>query len=672
METSSQPSATSRLCVETGPSPYRIFCFSILVAILTTLAYLPAFPGSFLWDDDSALLENPLIHEPGGLRRIWFSTEPLEYHPITYTSLWLQWRLFGPQPTGYLAVNLALHIANAVLFMLVLMRLQGSGVRDQGSGVRGQESGARSQGSGVRRQGSRVRGQESEIVDLCLLTPGSRLPTPDPCLLPPASRLLPPVSALLFALHPVNVFAVAWINQHKTVLSTFFYLLSTLSFVRYLNNRPVHQPTPVVPSKEGTAEGSIPSPGGVAKPGWVAASLLLFIAGLLSKPTMVLLPLVFALIAALVGGRRGRELWMPIAPFLIAAGLAGLSRILWQPPPAYEFAPPRVEGLWTHLVVPGRAILFYLRGLIAPVNVMMVYPRWQLLPPRALDLAPSLAVLAGIGLLWKFRGKTPLPVIALAFFLLGLFPVLGFFDNQYFTFSFVASHWLYMPMMGIAALAAGVLSSRPERGPAFVVSAVRRVVFYPALILIPLLLLLQTRNEASRFRDPVAYYERGAVENPDNVIAQHNLANLYAAEGRADEALYHYLEAARIHPMLWQARIEAGRIFAAQGKTDRAVQQYSLVLETFPDNPIAHFQLGTLYGQLGNLEPAVRHLEAAVVINPFDPVAFNNLGIAYYQTENFEHAAACFEKALELNPAYETARANLARVRKQGSGVSGQ
>ncbi len=55
---------------------------AVFLALLVILAYVPAWPGSFLWDDDSALILNPHTHEADGLKRIWFSTEAIEYYPI--------------------------------------------------------------------------------------------------------------------------------------------------------------------------------------------------------------------------------------------------------------------------------------------------------------------------------------------------------------------------------------------------------------------------------------------------------------------------------------------------------------------------------------------------------------------------------------------------------------
>ena len=114
-------------------------------------------------DDDVLLTENTIVHLPGGLWRIWFSTEPIDYWPVSNTGFWLEWHLWGERPTPYRIANLAIHIVNALLVWLVLRRLR---------------------------------------------VPGAYL------------------AALFFAIHPANVETVAWIAQQRTALSLFLALLS--------------------------------------------------------------------------------------------------------------------------------------------------------------------------------------------------------------------------------------------------------------------------------------------------------------------------------------------------------------------------------------------------------------------------------------------------------------
>jgi protein O-mannosyl-transferase len=140
------------------------------IVIATSIAYVPSYHGGFLLDDEGMITQNPLIIGPHGLGRLWFTTEPQDYWPLTYTTFWLEWRIWGNNPTGYHIVNLTLHIGTALLIWAILSRLS---------------------------------------------LPGGFL------------------AAVLFALHPVNVESVAWISQRKNTLSLLFFLLSILWYLKF-------------------------------------------------------------------------------------------------------------------------------------------------------------------------------------------------------------------------------------------------------------------------------------------------------------------------------------------------------------------------------------------------------------------------------------------------------
>ncbi len=140
-----------------------------LLVVAAFLAYLPALSGGFIWDDDRLLTDNRLIKSADGLYRIWCTTEAIDYWPVTNTTLWLEWRLWAMNSTGYHVTNLILHIAAALLIWLILRKLS---------------------------------------------LPGAFL------------------AALIFALHPVNVESVAWIAQRKNLLAMLFLLLAILWYLR--------------------------------------------------------------------------------------------------------------------------------------------------------------------------------------------------------------------------------------------------------------------------------------------------------------------------------------------------------------------------------------------------------------------------------------------------------
>src|ERR1700758_811566 len=151
----------------------RDWFFCLILAVVTILAYQPAWHGGVLWDDEPHI-GGPELRTLDGLRRIWFVPRTTQqYYPVLHTSFWLQQRLWGDSTTGYHLVNLLLHVGSVVLVLKILRFLR---------------------------------------------IPGAEL------------------AAIIFALHPVNVETVAWISERKNTLSGLFGLAATFSYLKFDEN----------------------------------------------------------------------------------------------------------------------------------------------------------------------------------------------------------------------------------------------------------------------------------------------------------------------------------------------------------------------------------------------------------------------------------------------------
>jgi len=73
----------------------RLGWVGALILLTTVLVYLPLRQAGFIWDDDTLLTDNPVVKASDGLRYIWLSTRLPDYFPLTLTSFWLEWRLWG-------------------------------------------------------------------------------------------------------------------------------------------------------------------------------------------------------------------------------------------------------------------------------------------------------------------------------------------------------------------------------------------------------------------------------------------------------------------------------------------------------------------------------------------------------------------------------------------------
>src|ERR1051326_9464747 len=86
---------------QSSPSRGNFPLLALLLLLAATIAYLPAINGGFIWDDNELLIKNPQIHHVAGLVEIWQGKNCADYIPLTLTSFWLEWRIWGQSCPGY-------------------------------------------------------------------------------------------------------------------------------------------------------------------------------------------------------------------------------------------------------------------------------------------------------------------------------------------------------------------------------------------------------------------------------------------------------------------------------------------------------------------------------------------------------------------------------------------
>src|SRR6266576_780795 len=354
---------------------WRIYLFVLILAAVTILAYRPAWNGGFLWDDDAYVTNNELLTAPDGLRRIWFSFDsPSQYFPLVYTTFRIERALWGLNPAGYHVVNVLLHVANALLVWRLLARLR---------------------------------------------VPGAWL------------------AGVIFALHPVQVESVAWITERKNVLMGFFFLLTLLAWVEFLDQQTSRR--------------------------WrlYSLALVLYALALFSKTTACTLPAALLLILWLQKRPITKERLIQIVPFVILGIGMGLLAVWWE---RYHQGTNRAVFPFLNpidrILVASRAVWFYLSKLICPTNLTFIYPRWNISPAHPLDFIWLLAGIALCAVIYFARCYVGRSLeVAAAFFVITLSPVLGFIMLFTFRYTFVADHYQYLACIGpIALVSAGAVS----------------------------------------------------------------------------------------------------------------------------------------------------------------------------------------------------------------------
>ena len=622
---------------------------AVLVA-LALVAYGPLWRAGFIWDDNSMLTANPLIRAGDGLYQFWFTRNAIDYWPVTSTSLWFEWRLWGMNPLGYHLANLALHLGGVMLFWSVLRHLK---------------------------------------------VPGAWL------------------AALLFAVHPINVESVTWIAERKNLLALLFYLLSILWFLKAgivagialakaeLNRwywLSLVAFILAMLSKGSVATLPLVLAGIIA---WhrrpTAADLLrlvpfFIVAGVLAAVDVwfqrhgmpeVIRPAGFVERLLGAGGviwfYLSKSLWpaqlifvypqwqiriASLVWWLPVLGVLGFTALLWglaRRDTGREWSRPTLFA-WGYFCV----------SLVPVLGFTDVYfMKFSLVADHYAHVALiGVAAWAGFAADSLYRRASPAVRMGSAVLFavaIGLLAGLTWRQNRMYRDSFVLYRttlalnpdcWMAHNNLG------QLLAVQPNHGPE------ARAQFEAALRLKPDYadahnnLGLELAAIPGRVPDAIAQFNEALQLKPNYPSAHNNLANeLAKLPGRLPEAIAHYGEALRLDPDFAEAHNNLGGALAKiPGRLPEAIAEYGQALRLNPDYANAHYNLASALAQVpGRLPEAIAHFEQALRINPGFYAAHVNLADELAKIPGrLPDAVAHYEQALRMNPEDADVQNNLA------------
>ncbi len=545
----------------------------LALALLTIGAYARVAGNGFIDLDDQAYVSwNPMVQAGLTWRGIaWaFSTShSANWHPLTWLSHMLDVQLYGMNAGGHHLTSLALHVASTLLLLRLFLRTTGD-------------------------------------------------------LLPSA------FVALVFGLHPLHVESVAWVAERKDVLSAFFWILTTLAYVKW--------------TRLGGARSYLLVVG-------------LYALGLLSKPMLVTLPFTLLLldvwplnraeaslrgIAALV-----RE---KIPLFLLAAASSVVTFLVQRGYGAMGLSDRVPFGLRAENALV--AYVAYLGKAIAPVRLAVFYPHPEQAYPAWQVAGAALLLTAATLFALRERRSCPWLAVGWLWFLGTLVPVIGLVQVGP---QALADRYTYVPMIGLSA-AVGFGASELARRSA----AARRASASLLLVAVAVWTGL-TWRQVGLWKDDRTLFGHMLEIMPRNHLGYGILGNVSLNEGRYDEAILDYRRALELQPhyALWSSNL--GRAFLLTGRIPEAKAAFEAALRDSPDLAAAHHHLGYILGTQGDLDRAIEHYEAALRSDPDLHEAHYNLGGTLLQKGRIDEAIAHFERALEIAPDYAPAR-NLLEV----------
>ena len=674
---------------------YEAAVGSLAIVLLVGVIYYPALWGAFVWDD-VIFAEEPVIRSATGLWNIWFSPGDIKneghYWPIVYTTFWLEDKVWGSNPVGYHAFNVALHAVNSLLVWRLAARLA---------------------------------------------VPGAWL------------------VAAVFAAHPLHVESVAWIIERKDVLSGLFYLTAALAWIRFAEaGGPWRYVLVFMLFIAGMLSKSVvvTLPAALLIWHWWRSGTVTVRDGLRVAPLLLtglaiayadygfyhsreVLDLGYSPAERILIGARA--LWFYVGKLVWPADLA-IIHPLWEIDAAaiaaWAFvaaAAALAAGLWAARRRYGRgpfAGALFFAVTLSPVLgfVDYGYMQFSFVADRFQYLAGfgALAVLVGVGV----RGAVRLPAAGrraagvVAALLLALLATLtwrlaGVYRDEVALFSHIVAHNpnardahlnLGSALLGADRVEEGLEASRiaaaqrpdtagplanigrgllaQERFTDAEQTLVRALALEPR-DLAALQNLAEVRRRLGRVEEAEAGYRAVLAIDSDYALAHAGLGHMLAAGGRHEEGLEHLTRAVTLQPGLSIApalylqmaiaarelgrlddaeahllraialrpqdrgpRLELAVLYALQGRHAEAEAQRRKAREAIAGDPAALHTYAESLRKEQRLEEAIATYEEALAATPDFAPAHAGLGLALYQAKHYSEAVETMAQALELDP----------------------
>lgn len=618
----------------------KIRIWGILSIIIITLAiYIKSVNNDFInWDDDKLVYQNDDIKQLDfGHVKTMFSTFYVQmYQPLSSLTYAVEYKFFGANPKVYHLDNILLHILNSILLLLFVLQLS-----------------------------------RNNIVSW--------------------------LTAILFAIHPMHVESVAWIAERKDLLYTFFYLISLIFYLSYLEKgyRIKH----------------------------LLFALLFFVFSLLSKSAAVTLPLVLILLDFYKGRKLNFRNSFDKIPFFLLSLIFGIVGLYSQ----LGLALPK--GLYEHQTIIDRffiasySLVFYFFKFFVPVKLATIHP----FPVKSSQFLPFIYYLSfGIViftsvLVYSLRNNVLVlrikkeAAFGLAFFICTISIVLSLPVGA----AVVAERYSYISYIGLmfafSTICNQVYRQLKPNSQKVLIIAITGIVLLFSFISYNRLSVWKERIgfwtdiiQKYPMKVPLAYHNRGltyyrqkdyvAAINDFNVVISQKpfFSNTYSFRGMSKSALNNPMGAIadfssalmlksdlfeiynsrgleykkmndlnaafndfnssiRINPSFADAYTNLGLLFLESGRPKEAIQYFSKSIEISPKTHENYYNRGLAYNALQDFLPAINDFNKVIAIDDKIAVAYCDRGISKAQLGNAIQAIEDFSYAIKLDPSFSRA-----------------
>jgi len=588
-----------------------IYSYSVEIFICLGLVLLVVVPfqqtvgfGFVAYDDSLYIIGNKNLEKGFVWSSVsWAFTNLFasNWHPLTWLSLMLDFKLYGTNAGGYHLTNVLLHLANTLLLFYILRRMTG-------------------------------KSWQSGFV------------------------------AALFAVHPLHVESVAWVMARKDVLSTMFWLLTMGAYAEYAKDPSPRRYLWVVGA---FIMGLMSKPMLVTLPVilllldfWplrrIQSSTLRGNLHLLMEkmPLMVLSVAVSAITFYAQGNSGAMETlksmtWTDrILNAIVSYG--GYVGNMLQPVNLACFY-PYMTSFPMSIVLPSVLFLVAMSILslryVRPAPYLVMGWIWYLI-----TLLPVIGIIQ-VGRQAMADRYTYVPLIGLFIVIAWGIPDL-LKDNPF-------RRTIISVAAGATLLIFAILTYNQAS-----VWKDSRTLFVHALEVTDgnyiahnnLGCYFWSRN---RFGEAAGQFSKAVKIRPDDEYYQNNFGSALAKLNRYEEAISRFSRAIEINQRFAGPYSNIAYIHFLAGRYEKALEYYRKALERRPGDPVTENNVASMLIYLGRIDEAIVCLKSAISHKPDFATAHNMLAVLLVKKNRIQEAIDHLNEALRINPQYVEARKNL-------------
>jgi tetratricopeptide (TPR) repeat protein len=584
----------------------------LLITTVGLLAYSNTFNVPFQFDDSHAIVNNPIIKDlnyfvdPSGVKGLILDNfdiyKALKARYIGFVTLALNYSVHGLDVTGYHVVNLTIHIINALLvYYLIVLTFRTPALR------------------------------RSSLRD--------------------RSWFIAALSALLFVSHPIQTQAVTYIVGRLASLTTLFYLLSIVMYIKARTSEDE------VFSEERTKIKFIPI-------FYYLISITSAVLAMKTKEIAFTLPVIIVIydFIFLEGSKKRRILYLIpllLTMLIIPVNLIGFDKPLGEViaditgETQFQKSISRSEYFFTQL----RVIVTYIRLLFLPINQNLDYdyPIYHSLfdPEVFLSFIFLLSVIgSGVYVMYRYRNTIPhTRLMAFGIFWFFITPAV----ESSIVLHVIYEHRVYLPSVGFVLVCVTGLAMLMERANSKMV--IRVIV--AGVITVVVILGGATYGRNRIWQNEITLWEDVVLKSPEKSRPHLSMGNIYFRQNRIDKALLEYQTALKFKPDSSDANNNLGNTYVKQGRFVEAISAYKTAIQFNPDNVAAYYNLGIAYVNQNLYDEAISAYKTAIQFRPDYADAYNNLGVSYAKQNRLDEAISAYKTALLFKPDHAAALKNL-------------